>query len=80
MKLPHRINARWIDSLTDEQLQEAEGELHRRFTRHDAAERAHRGEHYDLLRGPDVLTEAWLRWSMACNAARERGLHPSYRR
>ena len=37
------------------------------------------GGAFSLLRGPDSLTQAWLRWSMVCNATRDRGLRTSAR-
>ena len=80
MNLPEKIDARWIDALSDEELQSAEGELHARFTKLDAAERQTRGAAYDLLRGPEALTGAWMRWSMVSSAARARGLRVWNRR
>ena len=74
MKMPERITTRWLGTLTDAQLQVAERELRTSFTRLDTAERSKRGDDYALMRGPEPLITAWLRWSMASNAARGRGL------
>jgi len=80
MTLPDRITARWINSLSNEELQAAEKELHGFFFAEEGAEKARRGDQFSLLRGPESLTNAWLRWSMVCNATRDRGLRVHYRR
>ena len=80
MMLPDRINAAWIDALSDAQLLEAEVDLHATFTTLDRAERSRRGASYDLMRGPEPLTGAWMRWSMVSNAVRSRGLRVWERR
>ncbi|HYD53265.1 MAG TPA: hypothetical protein VEA99_11580 [Gemmatimonadaceae bacterium] len=80
MKLPERINANWIDAQSDEDLLSAEGDLHKSFTKQDKAERTRRGAEYQLLRGPESLTGAWMRWSMVSNAVRLRGLRVRDRR
>ena len=80
MTFPDRIDASWIDSLTDEQLQEAEGELRTQFAQLELKEKKRRGAQYDMMRGPDALTSAWHRWSMVNNATRARGLRSTYRR
>ena len=80
MNLPERINAQWIDTLSDPELLEAEVNLHETFAALDRAEKARRGESYELLRGPEALTGAWMRWSMVSNAARTRGLRVGARR
>jgi hypothetical protein len=74
MKLPQSIDARWIKSLTDLDLLGAERTLHATFAKQELAEKKKRGAQYNLLRGPEELTSAWLRWSMVCNATRDRGL------
>lgn len=80
MTFPDHISARWIDSLTDEELQQAEWELRANFAQQESMEKARRGARYDLMRGPEELTFAWMRWSMVNNATRERGLRIRYRR
>lgn len=72
--MPRYLNARWIDSLSDDQLASVESTLHSAFVRHERKERNLRGELYDLMRGPAPLLEAWTRWSMLNNATRARGL------
>ena len=74
MTFPDRIDASWIGSLSDDQLVQAEGELRQRFAVQEAKEKKRRGTQYDMMRGPDALTSAWLRWSMVSNATRARGL------
>lgn len=80
MTFPNRIDAKWIASLTDDELQHAESELRARFAEQEAIERQRRGSRYDLLRGPEVLTMSWVRWSMVSNATRARGLSVRPRR
>jgi len=79
MTIPDRITARWIANLSNDDLQLAERSLHGSFTEEESAEKARRGGAFSLLRGPESLTNAWLRWCMVCNATRERGLRTSYR-
>lgn len=74
MRLPKQIDAQWIDSLEDAELQNAESELHTAFSKHDKKERAVKGAFYDLLKGPEALMKAWGRWSVVNNATRERKL------
>jgi hypothetical protein len=74
MKFPERINAPWIDSLSDVDLVTAEWELRASFSKEEKAERRRRGDAYDVLRGPESLTSAWMRWSMVNAATRDRGL------
>lgn len=80
MKLPDSMNGSWMESLSDDELRGAEGELHARFARLDRAERARAGETYNLMRGPEELTSAWMRWSMVSNEAKARGLRMQSRR
>jgi hypothetical protein len=79
MTFPDRIDARWIASLTNEELQQAESELRVSFAEQETLEKQRRGSRYELLRGPEVLTSAWLRWSMVSNATRARGLSVVHR-
>jgi len=80
MTLPERIDADWISGLTNEQLQRAEAQLRKDFSKEEATERKRLGSAYDLMRGPESLMKAWLRWSLVSNAVRSRGLRVSYRR
>jgi hypothetical protein len=80
VQVPDRINSQWLDALSDDELRGAEGELHAQFTAADRTERKLRGTTYDLMRGPETLTRAWMRWSMVSSAARARGLRVWERR
>jgi hypothetical protein len=80
MTLPERIDADWIATLSNEQLARAEAHLHTQFSREESAEKKRRGNAYDLMRGPEPLMTAWLRWSLVCNAVRARGMRVRYRR
>ncbi len=80
MKLPESINARWIDSLSDKQLQQAERELRTSFAHEESAEKERRGARYSTMHWPASLTSAWMRWSLVSNATRARGLRIRYRR
>lgn len=79
MTIPDRITARWIATLSNDELQSAERTLHGSFSEEEMQEKARRGKAYSLMRGPEALTNAWLRWCMVCNATRDRGLRTSYR-
>jgi hypothetical protein len=79
MTIPDRITARWISTLSNDELQNAERVLHGSFSQAETSEKARLGRAYSLMRGPETLTNAWLRWSMVCNATRDRGLRTSYR-
>ena len=74
MKIPDRINARWIATLVDEQLITAEAELHAVFRRQESAEKTRAGPRYVLLQGPSELVNAWQRWLLVNNEATKRGL------
>lgn len=74
MIIPDRINARWVDGLGDEQLMQAESELHAIFREQETTEKARRGERYVLLQGPATLVTAWHRWLQLNNETRSRGL------
>ncbi|GMV09779.1 MAG: hypothetical protein ABS52_08745 [Gemmatimonadetes bacterium SCN 70-22] len=80
MTIPDRITANWISTLSNDQLQDAERALHDQFSVAESAEKERRGAAFSMMRGPEQLTQAWLRWSMVCNATRDRGLRTSYRR
>ncbi|HJU72773.1 MAG TPA: hypothetical protein VJ717_03435 [Gemmatimonadaceae bacterium] len=74
MVLPEKVNARWIATLENDQLLEAEGLLHAAFLREETAEKRRRGPHYTMLRGPETLVTAWHRWLLVSNATRTRGI------
>jgi hypothetical protein len=74
MVLPEKVNARWIASLGDEQLLEAEHLLHNAFAAEEAAEKRRKGARYTLLRGPESLVSAWNRWLLVRNATDSRGV------
>lgn len=79
MTIPDRITPRWIAGLSNEELQAAELQLHGAYSQEESTEKLRVGGAFSLLRGPDSLTQAWLRWSMVCNATRDRGLRTSAR-
>lgn len=74
MIIPDHINARWIDTLGDDQLMQAEAELHAIFHEEETSEKARKGERYALLQGPAPLVSAWHRWLLLNNETRSRGL------
>ena len=74
MRMPEKINAKWVDSLSDADLVQAEYDLRGALQKQETAERKRRGAAYQLLRGPEALTQAWNRWSFVGNALRLRGL------
>jgi hypothetical protein len=74
MKIPDRINARWIDTLVDDQLITAEAQLHAVFRRQESVEKTRTGTRYMLLQGPADLVNAWQRWLLVNNETRSRGL------
>ena len=78
MTLPQTIDARWIATLSDQQLARAEGQLRATFAKEDGAEKKRRGDRYSMMYWPAALTHAWIRWSLVCNESRARGLRTSY--
>ena len=74
MIIPDRVNARWIDTLDNDQLCAAEGALHATFIEQEKLEKHRRGAHYVLLEGPEALVMAWHRWLLVNNETRNRGL------
>ena len=77
MRVPPRITATWIDSLTDDNLLLAELRLKTAFAKEERAETKRTGRAYDLMRGPAELMLAWDRWSRVNAAARGRKLNPT---
>ena len=75
MMIPETVNASWIASLKNEQLIKAENILHREFAKHETAEKQRRGARYIMLRGPEALVSAWLRWLLVNNETSNRGLN-----
>lgn len=74
MTLPAKVNARWIATLGDSQLLEAESMLHAEFVDQEAAEKRQAGSRYTMLRGPESLVAAWLRWLLVNNETHARGV------
>ena len=74
MSIPEHVNARWIASLRDDQLIKAEATLHAEFVKHEVAEKQRRGARYTLMRGPEALVSAWLRWHLVNNETHTRHL------
>jgi hypothetical protein len=79
MEMPERITGKWIDSLGDEKLLQAEAALHKVFSKLDGQERKRLGNAYDLMRGPAELMSAWDRWTRVNTETRSRGLNPQRR-
>lgn len=77
--IPQRVNRRWIDRLDNTQVADAESSLHTDFTRLDRAEKTLRGTRYRLLEGPAPLVDAWIRWLLLNNEARDRGIPTHHR-
>ena len=76
MKLPERINHKWMETLDDASLLTAEARLHKAFATAEASQRRVMGEQYDLMQGPAELLAAWDRWSRVHTETRVRKLHP----
>jgi hypothetical protein len=74
MKIPDQVNAGWIATLADDKLLRAETELHDEFVKLEVAEKLRRGSRYTMLRGPEALVTAWLRWLLVNNETRTRNL------
>ena len=74
MRIPDKVNASWIATLGDEQLVKAEASLHKEFAQEETSEKQRRGAKYQMMRGPESLVSAWLRWLMVSNETRSRGL------
>jgi hypothetical protein len=77
MRIPGRITAMWIDSLTNDDLLLAETRLKKVFARMERVEKGRLGGAYDLMRGHAELMSAWDRWSRVNAAIRARGLTPT---
>lgn len=75
MRLPAKINARWMDGLDDATLVAAEVKLRTNFATLERRERKSVGDRYELMRGPADLMEAWDRWTRVSNEMRTRGLN-----
>ena len=77
MRIPGRITAVWIDSLTNDDLLLAETRLKKVFAVRERVEKGRLGGAYDLMRGDAELMSAWDRWSRVNSAIRTRGLTPN---
>ncbi|HEY9226085.1 MAG TPA: hypothetical protein VIP11_05530 [Gemmatimonadaceae bacterium] len=80
MTIPDRVDARWIATLDNTQLEAAEAELHAVFRVQETAAKSRSGPRYVLLQGPAALVNAWHRWLLVNNEARTRGLVVSHPR
>jgi hypothetical protein len=80
VSIPERVNARWIATLENDQLVDAEQRLHEDFRNLDSAEKAARGTRYRLMQGSQPLMDSWMAWRLADNEARRRGLAAKDRR
>ena len=74
MILPDKVNGRWIASLDIAQLIEAESLLRAEFEKQETAEKRRAGSRYTMLRGPESLVRAWLRWLLVNNETSTRGV------
>jgi hypothetical protein len=74
MLIPERVNLKWLGTLDDVAVVEAESDLHADFNTQDAAEKARRGTNYRLLQGPSTLVDAWMRWQLVNKETVRRGL------
>lgn len=74
MTIPERLDSRWIEARTDDELRVAEHELGAVYQKQSVVEQARRGERYNLMQGSEVLMSAWGRWSMIRSAMAARGL------
>lgn len=78
MQIPERVNTKWMATLDDASVIEAESILHADFREQDVAEKNRRGTRYRLLEGPAGLVDAWMRWLSVSNEIRRRGLKASH--
>ena len=74
MILPDKVNGRWMASLDTAQLIEAESLLRADFEEQETAEKRRAGSRYTMLRGPESLVRAWLRWLLVNNETNTRGV------
>jgi hypothetical protein len=79
MEIPQRVNTKWMATLDDASVVEAEAILHADFRHQDNAEKNRRGTRYRLLEGPPTLVDAWMRWLSVSNEARRRGLPTNHK-
>jgi hypothetical protein len=80
MTIPDHVNTRWIATLGDDQLMQAEAELHAAFRKQETVEKTRSGARYVLLQGPAALVNAWHRWLLVNNETRTRGLSARHSR
>ena len=74
MQIPERVNGKWVATLDDGALVEAEARLHADFRKQDSAEKARLGTRYRLFQGPPALMDAWMRWRLVNNETTKRKL------
>ena len=75
MQVPEHITPKWIDSLGNDSLLDAESSLHKIFSTLEQEEKARGGANYNMMHGSADLMAAWDRWSRVSTAVRARGLH-----
>ena len=75
MQVPEHITSKWIDSLGNESLLDAESNLHKIFSDLEQEEKAQVGASYNLMHSSANVMAAWDRWSRVSTAVRARGLH-----
>jgi hypothetical protein len=72
--VPENVSWTWIQTLSDEDLIDAERRMHAKFALLERREKKAMGAKYELRRGSAELFAAWDRWGRLANAARERSL------
>ena len=74
MTIPSNVSSRWVATLKDSQLLEAEARLYADFHAREMTEKSRAGARYILLQGPSALVNAWQQWLLVNNEARARGV------
>ena len=74
MQIPERVNMKWMATLDDASILDAETTLHSDFREQDQLERHRRGAGYRMFEGPAPLLDSWHKWQTVTNEARRRGL------
>jgi hypothetical protein len=74
MTMPSNVSSRWLATLKDKHLLEAEAQLYADFHARETLEKSRAGARYVLLQGPSALVNAWQQWLLVNNEARARGV------
>jgi hypothetical protein len=74
MQVPAHITTKWMDSLGNDSLLDAESNLHQIFSALEQEEKAQGGANFMMHSSADLMA-AWDRWSRVSTAVRARGLH-----